>query len=124
MPEVSFDQDISIPGGQRSQFVRLTADGQKIKFRIAKPPFYIGKHWIEEKRTVPCKAINENQACEWCEKFEQGIKNPNHRSGTYKPSIEFHYPIVNRDTHKAEIFQTSISIHFVIKEAAGEGIDV
>ena len=126
MPEADFSEDI--PGSTyRSDFVQLSKKGDRIKFRIFAKPFYIGKHWIAEREAVNCPRINskdETVSCEYCEKFEKGVANPHHRSGSYKPNLQFYYPIIDRETHEAAIFQTSISVHMAIKEAADAGIDV
>ena len=124
MPEDDFSTDISFPGQPRSEFVRLTSKGEKIKFRIAKPPFYLGKHWIAPKEQVPCLKVNKNLECEWCMKFEQNIENPHTKNKSYKPNVEFYYSIINRSTKKAEIFQTGISVHTVIKETAKAGVNI
>src|SRR3990167_3561908 len=124
MPEVDFSKDISFPGQPRSEFVRLTSKGEKIKFRIAKPPFYLGKHWIAPKEQVPCLNVNKGLECEWCNKFEQKIENPHTKSGSYKPNVEFYYSVVNRESKKAEIFQTGISVNTVIKETAKAGVNI
>ena len=123
-PTDDFSTDISFPGQPRSEFVRLTSKGEKIKFRIAKPPFYLGKHWIGPKEQVPCLKVNKNLECEWCMKFEQKIENPHTKSGSYKPNVEFYYSVVNRGSKKAEIFQTGISVHTVIKETAKAEVNI
>ena len=126
MPTVDFAEDI--PGGEfRSDFVSLAKKGDKIKFRIFARPFYIAKHWITDREAVNCPRINskdEKVTCEYCEKFNEGIENPNHRSKSYKPNYQFYYPIIDRESHQAAIFQTSRSVHMAIKEAADAGIDV
>src|SRR3990167_2146195 len=126
MPTAEFSDDI--PGATfRSDFVQLSKKGDRIKFRIFAKPFYIGKHWLGDREAVNCPRINSKDdkvTCEYCEKFEQGITNPGHRSGTYKPNLQFYYPIIDRDLHAAAIFQTSVSVHMAIKEAADAGIDV
>ncbi len=126
MPTVDFTDEI--PGTDfKSDFVQLSKKGDQIKFRIFAKPFYVAKHWITEKEVVNCPKVNskdEKAPCEYCEKFENGIANPNHRSGTYKPNLQFYYPIIDRNTHQAAIFQTSVSVHMAIKETANAGIDV
>lgn len=126
IPTVDFTDEI--PGTDfKSDFTQLSKKGDRIKFRIFAKPFYLAKHWITEKEVVNCPKTNnkdEKLTCEYCEKFENGIANPNHRSGTYKPNLQFYYPIIDRGTHQAAIFQTSVSVHMVIKEAADAGIDV
>jgi hypothetical protein len=126
MPDADFQNEI--PGNTfRSDFFQLSKKGDRIKFRMFAKPFYIAKHWITDQEAINCSKLNsENRDahCEYCEKFENGVANPNHRSGSYKPNLQFYYPIINRGTHIAQIFQTSISVHMAIKEAADAEIDV
>jgi len=138
MPRTTFDDDITIPGSSSgAQFVQLENKGEKIKFRMADTPFFVGKHWVldEEKsigskivsKIVLCPKVNEQNSeakCKYCELFEKGEENPVHRSKTYKPTVQFYYPIVNRETKEAQIFQTSLSVHMAIKEAKKAGVDV
>ncbi len=128
MPQLDdFSEDIDVPGSFRSQFVQLKTKGEKIKFRIADKPFYIGRHWISERETVNCPRVNtgdKEAPCQWCEKAEAGEENPNHRSGSYRATLQFYYPIINRQTQEAQLFQTASQVHFQVKQAADAGINV
>lgn len=125
MPEVDFERDTDLLGqGGRNQFVKLNHVGEKIVIRIAKKPYVLGKHWVGQKQPVPCVKIKDKQPCEYCEKAQRDEKNPHSKSGTFKPKIEFYFPVVNRVTHKAEIFQTTTAVYTVMINAKEEGINV
>lgn len=134
MPSIGFDEDINLPG-VRSQFISLENKGEKIRFRIANKAHYRGQHWIpDEDLPIDCPRVNNDEYCEYCEKFENGELPPGVEvdekgkivkgRNWYKPSIQFLYPILNRDTGESQIFQTTLMVHMDIREAAKAGIDV
>ena len=136
MPRADFTEDLNIPGSSgRSEFVQLKSKGEKIKFRIAGTPFYRGQHWPSNNgQPVDCPQVNQDEHCEYCDKFEAGelpadvkvdskgkvVKGRN----WYKPTVQFLYPVLNRETEESQIFQTTLSVHMSIREAAKAGVDV
>jgi|SRR3972149_4688931 len=132
MPTVDYNEDIEGMTVFKSQFIGLREKGDKIKFKIVDKAFYVGKHWIGEKQTVNCSRVatgDKNEPCEWCEKAEQGLENPYHRSKKYDYGLQFYYPIVTREFNgkkigEGAIFQTSQLVHNRIKEEAAAGIDI
>lgn len=134
MPEIEFTDDLDLPGQKgMADFVKLEAKGEKIRFRIANKPHVRGQHWPPGDPPVDCLRVNEDSECEYCIKLEAGELPKNvteedvkkdSRKNWYSPSVQFLYPILNRDDGKAAIFQTTTSVHIVIREAAKAGIDV
>jgi len=134
MPQINFSDDIDVPGGGgMANFVKLESKGDKIKFRLANKPHVRAQHWPKDSRPLDCERVNNNKDCEYCAKLEEGEFPPgvtkeqvekDARLNWYKPTIQFLYPILNRDTGVAQIFQTSTSVHVVIKDAEKAGIDV
>jgi len=133
MPEASFDKDIRVPGGQRSQFVQLKKKGEKIRFRIAATPHYNAKHWLSRTEWVFCpRTMDESDAvvpCEYCNKLEEAFqiqdqKERDEEVRKWKPKLNFYYPILNLDTKEAQIFNTTLSVHLAIRDNEKAGVDV
>lgn len=129
MPRIDFDQDIDVPGASsRSQFVQLKSKGEKITFRIANIPFVRGQHWAGAKNPIPCSKVNKNETCQYCDKYEAGEippgVDPDKGRNWYQPNLQFLYPILNRETGEAQIFQTALSVHTTIRDTAKAGVNV
>lgn len=135
MPSIDYNEDIDLPGTSRSQFISLQNKGEKIRFRLANKAHFRGRHWNpKEKAPEDCPRINSDEYCEYCEKFESGVMPPEVKvdkkgkitegRNWYKPSVQFLYPILNRDTGESQIFQTSLIVHLAIRNAAKAGVDV
>jgi len=131
MPKTEFGTDPDLPksGGM---YVKLKAKGDKLKFRIAGTPYYHVDHWIEEKgkrKKIECAKYNSegNAAdCEYCDQHKEAVAAGNKElADSVRPVTTFMYPILNRDTGEAAIFQfTAKGIHYDINGYAKEGVDV
>jgi len=122
MPRADFSERIE-GVGQRGQFVQLKKKGESITFRIADVPSYNGKHWISKREWVFCpKIMKTAEVCEWCEKAE--ITQDLEEKKQIKVKVSFYFPIVDRETKKAAIFQTGLQVRNAIQEYEKNGIDV
>lgn len=118
MPYADFGEDVNF---STSRFTKLKSKGDKVKFRVIGAPFYDGKHFLKDEAgdwdIRPCVRINEGSECEFCEKFfkahakvkKQNIEGKEARKLTdpWSASVSFYFPIINRDTGKFEVFQTT-----------------
>lgn len=134
MPTANFGESVDFSA---SRFTKLKSKGDKIQFRILDAPFYDGKHFLkdgDEWDVQPCPRINEGAECEYCEKFfkahreakKDGLSQDDTRKLTdpWKPSISFYFPVLNRDTEKFEVFQTTKSVRDAIETEREMGTNV
>lgn len=122
MPRADFNERIE-GVGQRGQFVQLKKKGDSITFRIADVPSYSGKHWFKDKTWVFCpKIMKTAETCDWCEKAD--ITQDLEEKRQIKVKVSFYFPIVDRETKKAAIFQTGLQVRNAIQEYEKNGIDV
>ena len=129
MPQADFDKKLVIPGqgNSQGQIIKLEKKNDKVSFLIAGTPHYVGKHWVGEDRPVICNRVAQEDPdaeCEWCAKLDAGEENPHARNKSYRPQMQFYYPIVNLADNKPAIFQTGSLVHSTIKDNAEKGIDV
>ena len=124
----------------QSKLTKLKSKGDKLRFRILGKPHYDGKHFMENKNSdsgwdvKPCPRINEGVECDICEMFfaahksakKEGLnkKETDKLTSPFKPAISFYYPILNRDTQKFEIFQTTIGVRNQVEEKVSLGTKI
>lgn len=134
MPYADFGEKVDFSA---SLFTKLKAKGDKIHFRIIGSSFYDGKHFMKTDDgwdVVPCPRINEGTECEICNMFFAAHKDAKKRgldktetdklTRDFKPSISFYFPILNRETGRFEVFQTTQSVRNSIEEEVEMGTDV
>lgn len=142
MQTLSFDQDIPSRG---NTYLRVKQKGDKIQFRLAKDPAFVGKHFIEKEAgwdVLPCPRINSQDECEMCDMFfaakaelkkleelkdpadADKIKGLKNEARKYGCSIAFYFPILNRDTGKMGILQTTGGVRNKIKAQHEAGVNV
>src|SRR3989304_7946564 len=121
MPLAEFGSEIKGVGNQ-SQFVQLKSKGDSITFRLAGVPGYNAKHWKEDKTWVFCPKIMQQEECKLCEEvdFTQDLEDKRNK----KAKVTFYFPILNRETGQAQIFQTGLSVRAAIEEYQRAGEDV
>lgn len=128
MPTAEYGEKLSFSA---SKFTKLKSKGDKIQFRILGKPFYDGKHFMEDPSSdsgwdvKPCPRINDGAECEVCEMFFAAHKSAKKESlnkketdkltSTFKPSISFYYPVLNRNTKVFEVFQTTQGVRNAIE---------
>lgn len=134
---LEFGQDLPSSG---NTFLRVKQKGDKIQFRIAQNPTYVGKHFIqkEEGWDVPlCVRINDNEECSYCEQYFKLMKEAKKfaddkaksdklkkEARHYNCSITFYFPVLDRDTQEFGILQTTYGVRNKINEFYENGTDV
>lgn len=141
MPQATIGEPIAID--RRTDFLELKAKGEKIVFRLVASGVYDGKHFLQDGdrwQVTYCPRIMEKATCEKCEKYFEladalkelkeskapadEIKEMEKTVRKFRPTIRFYYPVVNRDTHKAGILKTSLSVRLKIEDYFNAGVDV
>lgn len=126
MPQTNFGDTLSFSA---SKFTKLKKAKDSIRFRLIDAPFYDGKHFLVDKEgnwdIKPCPRINKKEPCELCTMFfkalasakKEGLdkKATQKLTRPWKASISFYYPIINRETSKFEIFQTTSGVRTQIE---------
>lgn len=122
-------------------YLKVKQKGDKVQFRIAQNPSYIGKHFIQKEDgwDVPgCPRINSQEECEMCELYFKGMaeakkykendekkyKELEKEVRKYKCSITFYFPVLNRDTEAFAILQTTQGVRNKINEIFESGVDI
>lgn len=132
MPEAGFNRDLNLPTGN-SNYIRLKAKGDKVKFLIASKPHYETKHWIGDRETVLCEKYNSDDKkakCQNCQEWQKQLeaagedKKKVEQANKLKPSVTFYYPILDLKQNISAIFQTAPSVHWTIVGYAEEKVDV
>lgn len=142
MQSLDFGQKMPSQGGN---FIRVKNAGESVTFRIAQPPVYTGKHFLTTEdgkwNVVTCPRINENEECEHCKAYfdimaqakeaeAQGDKGASEelkkeaRRGGRQVSIEFYFPVLNRDTGHFGILQTTFGVRNKINEKFENGVKI
>ena len=127
MPTAKFGTELNLPKGE-SRYLKLKAKGDVIKFRLAGVPFYQTDHWINKEK-ITCEKYNseDNSApCGYCEQYEEAVNAGDKQAQReYRPVTTFMYPVLDRNTGRAGIFQfTAKSIHYGIDGYSKMGVDV
>jgi len=122
-------------------YLKVKQKGDKVQFRIAQNPSYIGKHFIQKEDgwDVPgCPRINSQEECEMCELYFKGMaeakkykendekkyKELEKEVRKYKCSITFYFPVLNRDVEAFAILQTTQGVRNKINEVFESGVDI
>jgi hypothetical protein len=137
MPYIDFGSELPSTG---SKFLKLKSKGDKVQIRLLDRPFYYGQHFLKDEagkwNVVPCPRINDQDECEYCEKFfsiiakakkdgdPKEIEEAKKEARAFQPSTQFYYPVLNRDTGKFQIFQTTKSVRDKIETEAKMGVKV
>lgn len=124
------------------QFLRMKQANDKVQFRIAQEPVFEGKHFQQTEagwNVTSCPRINDNDPCELCDKFfsikadekkakeikdEENAKMLGEEARKYAVSIAYYFPVLNRDTGKMAILQTTAGIKNEMDKQAGNGVKV
>jgi hypothetical protein len=124
------------------QFLRMKNAGDKVQFRIAQEPVFEGKHFMKTESgwdVTGCPRINENDSCELCDKFfsikadekkakeikdDASAKLLGNEARKYAVAIAYYFPILNRDTGKMTILQTTAGVKNEMDKKAGDGVKV
>lgn len=125
MPKAEFGKELDLPAGG-SRYIKLRSRGDKIKFRIARTPVYQVAHWVDGQKIKCGKYGTGGGKCSLCDDFQKAVQlGDEEMQKKFRPVTTFLYPILNRDTGEAQIFQfTAKSIHYAIGGYAREGVDV
>lgn len=124
MQNLSFGQDIPSSG---DKYLKVKQKGDMIQFRLAQDPTYVGKHFIQKETgwDVPgCPRINAQEPCELCDLYFSGMaeakklkesdpeksKEIEKDARKYSCAITFYFPVLNRDTGKFGILQTTSGV--------------
>lgn len=144
MQTLDFDSDMPSSG---SLYLRVKEKGDTITFRIAQNPGYVGKHFIETETgwDVPgCPRINANEQCDYCDMFFAARAERKQLEGTkptdketldkieglkkeerkYGSTTTFYFPVLNRNTGKMGILQTTGGVRNKIKEFHDNGTNI
>ena len=141
MPEAKVGEKTSL---DRKEFLELKSKGDKVKIRIASANYYYeGKHFVKQSDdswdVTSCSRVNEEFDCELCEQYfaikrevkkatdskeEEAAKNLDKEARKVKPNISFYYPVLDRETHIAAIFRTTLMVRLALEEKVDEGIDI
>ena len=135
MNTLEFGSDIQ---GSSNMYLRVKQKGDKIQFRIAQNPTYVGKHFIKKQDgwSVPnCPRINSQEECDMCEKYFEimsSAKSADKKEADelkkvardYAVSITFYFPVLNREEGKFGILQTTRGVRNKINEFYENGTDV
>jgi len=128
--------------GASSLFRRLGEKGDHIQFKIAQNPVYTGKHF-QQKETgwdiTECVRVNNHEECDRCNEYfrikalskkakasgneEEHTKLEN-EARDYNASIQFYFPVLNRNTEDFDILQTTYGVRNQLNEHFESGVDV
>lgn len=139
MPNAQMGQKTTLDRG--GQFLELDKIGS-VKIRFVKNEYYYeGKHFQQDETTgkwtiTPCRRINEDVTCDICERYFEIIREKkvaktddekkiiDKKAKPFKPTLNFYYPVIDRDTEKGSILKVSLSIRLKLEEKVGQGLDV
>lgn len=111
-------------------FISLREKGDYCIVRIIGDPFYMGQHYVkEENKFYLCPRINNDEYCEYCNKYFELKKKANElpensperkkvedEARKYAVDIKYYYPVINRETGKAGIMKVPTSVRRDIDE--------
>jgi hypothetical protein len=137
MPYIDFGEELPTQG---SKFLKLKSKGDKVQIRLLDRPFYYGQHFLKDEagnwNVVPCSRINEGSECEYCGQYfsiiakakktddPKQIEEAKKKARAFQVSTQFYYPVLNRDTGRFQIFQTTKSVRDKIETEAKMGVEV
>jgi len=142
MPYAEFGEQ-TLLDKRKTKIFKLTAQDQKITLRILEKGFYNAKHFTQKDDgswdIFYCPRLMKDEECEYCEQYfaknkelkeleeskdKNAIKALKKEIRKFKPSVRWYFPILNRDTHKAIILETSFSVRNKLEEFSKAGIDI
>lgn len=151
MPVQSLSFGQHLPG-KTSNFLRLKVKGEKVQFKIAQEPVYDGKHFMQlsdpetgevKWDVTECPRIASGEQCEKCEQYFElmsmikkfkaaesvdddhpEVKRMKQDARKYAVSIQFYFPILNRNDGKFAILQVTNGVRNKFNAQFGNGIDV
>ena len=125
------------------QFLRMKQANDKVQFRIAQEPVFEGKHFTQKEdetwSVTSCGRIDNGDDCDLCDKFfsikaeeklarESGDKDAaealKKQARHYAATTIYYFSILNRDTSKAAILQTTMGVKNEMDKKALDGIKV
>jgi hypothetical protein len=130
---------------QQDLYVNVKEKGDSVTFRLAQDPVYTGKHFVKTGETwkiYDCPRINNPESgdtCERCEEYfammktakealESGDKDASEeikkQARNFSVSIQFYFPILNRDTKMFQVLRTTMGIKNKLDEEALSGVNV
>ncbi len=141
MPSARMGDKISL---DRKEFLELKSKGEKVLIRFASSNYYYeGKHFTQQKNgewdVAMCPRVNNEVECENCNQYfeirkqikqakadkdAEAEKSLDKLSRKVKPNIAFYYPVLDRESHTAAIFRTSLMIRLALEEKVNEGVDI
>ena len=123
------------------QFLRMKQANDKIQFRIAQEPVFEGKHFVEKEdktwAVTPCGRINSGDDCDLCDQFfaikseeklarESGDKEAadalKNDARHFAATTIYYFSVLNRDTGKAAILQTTMGVKNEMDKKALDGV--
>lgn len=133
-----------------SQFFQVKQKGDRIQFRIAQTPTYTGKHFLEQEGgwdITLCPRINEQETCDKCELYfgaqaeikkllggrkkedltpeeQKEVKGLEGEARKWNAAVQFHFPVLNRDTEQFVVLQTTMGVRNKINEFHENGTNV
>lgn len=140
MPNFNFGDNLSFD--RKDLFLELKTKDQRFHIRFVGGGNYDGKHFMQGddgKWLISyCPRIMEEAHCEYCQLFFEAqklLKETDESEKTklkelekevrkYKAKITFYYPVINRETEKAQILKTSLSVRLALEEELKNDIDI
>lgn len=119
MPIVEFGEKLQTGN---SPFSKLKSKGEQIQFRLLGAPFIEGKHFFELEDgwdIQPCNRVNGEGKCDHCDIYwsiigkakktgdKTILKQAEKEAKPYQNSISVYYPVIDRNTGKFAVFQTT-----------------
>lgn len=133
-----------------NQYLQVKEKGDKIQFRIAQSPTYTAKHFLQTDDgwdITLCPRINDQAECDKCELYfeAQGqikkllagrkkeelaqdevkeLKGLEGEARKWNAAIQFHFPVLNRQSGEFGILQTTMGVRNKINEFHENGTNV
>ncbi len=138
MQSLAFGENFKSSG---NTYLRVKQKGDKIQFRIAQAPSYVGKHFLKKEGgwDVPsCPRINDQGECDTCELYFKGMAESKklkevdkkqsektaEEANKFKSTVTFYFPVLDRGTETFGILQTTMGVRNKINEFHEAGTDV
>lgn len=151
MPVQSLSFGQQLPG-KTSNFLRLKGKGEKVQFKIAQEPVFDGKHFMQMSdpdtgevrwEVTECPRIASGDECNYCEQYFElmamikkfkaaekvdddnaEVKRMKQDARKYAVSIQFYFPILNRNDGKFAILQVTNGVRNKFNAQFENGVDV
>lgn len=133
-----------------NQYLQVKQKGDKIQFRIGQAPTYTGKHFVATEDgwdVTLCPRINDQDDCDKCELYfsaqkeiktllagrkkeelsqdeQKELKGLEAEARKWNAAMQFHFPVLNRDTETFGVLQTTMGVRNKINEFHENGTDV